>query len=450
MAFLTAVNLYSQEYYTGTILDPELYKSIPQKALQVSRAYTTLPAAVSLKAYAPVPGDQGEYSTCAAWSSAYAARTIAESIALNRTNQSLTTDNSFSPTFVYKSAARDPSGKNGTDLPSVLNFMKTEGAAKMLAVERTGDYFRNTSLALFATSRRYPIKDYVKLSVESFPLSVMVKKSIAEQKPVIFGMKTYRSFKYVFDVYNPSWQLGMYEGGHGMCVVGYDDTKYGGAFEILNSWGTNWGNGGYTWIPYALFDQLTMEAYELIELLDSYKDATEYDGFAQIELYGSTAGMPVVFSNGYYRTTASYPSGTEFRYLLGNDKAAYVYAFAADETIRATTRIFPVEGSNVSPVLDYSKNLIAFPGEYNWIKLDNQPGTDYLVVLYSKRELNIDAIRNNFSRARGSFPERVASAVGYNFIPYNQASYSSTELRFSARSSNPNAVFGLLLAINHR
>jgi C1A family cysteine protease len=27
--------------------------------------------------------------------------------------------------------------------------------------------------------------------------------------------------------------------------VGYDDVKYGGAFEVLNSCGTDWSNNGY-------------------------------------------------------------------------------------------------------------------------------------------------------------------------------------------------------------
>ena len=38
--------------------------------------------------------------------------------------------------------------------------------------------------------------------------------------------------------------------GHGMCIVGFDDTKFGGAFEIVNSWGDDWANGGYIWIRY--------------------------------------------------------------------------------------------------------------------------------------------------------------------------------------------------------
>jgi hypothetical protein len=97
--------------------------------------------------------------------------------------------------------------------------------------------------------------------------------------------------------------------------------------------------------------------------------------------------MSVTFQDGYYKTLNAYRSGTRFRYLLENQKPAYVYAFAADETGAAPTRIFPLEG--VSPMLDYSENVIAFPGEFDWIQLDDQPGTDYLVVLYSKRALDI-------------------------------------------------------------
>ena len=37
-------------------------------------------------------------------------------------------------------------------------------------------------------------------------------------------------------------------GGHAVCIVGYDDTKQW--FILRNSWGSQWGDGGYFYLPY--------------------------------------------------------------------------------------------------------------------------------------------------------------------------------------------------------
>ena len=133
---------------------------------------------------------------------------------------------------------------------------------------------------------------------------------------------------------------------------------------------------------------------------------------------------------------------------MTNRYPAYVYAFSADSNTSLTGRIFPLRG--VSPVLDYSDSTIAWPGERDWIRLDNTVGTDYLVVLYSKEALDIDAIERRFANERGAFPDRAARAVGQNFIPYVEVQYNNGAMEFSAVSTNPRAVFGLLLAIDHR
>jgi hypothetical protein len=457
---LSAASLFAQTYPRGAILDDALYNSLPQKAVQLSRSYTELPQSVSLKPYAPEPGNQGNYGTCTAWSSAYAARTMAESIALNRMDRFLTANNVFSPVFVYKSAfifknKGNPTGLEGAAISWILDFMKSEGPVKMQDFEKNAD-FPQIQIAAFANRQRYPIGDYATLyhagwgKPGGYERTQAVKKSIAEGKPVIIGMNCPESFFNAKDAWYPAESPLQNYGGHAMCVVGYDDTKYGGAFEIQNSWGTGWGNKGYIWIPYSVFNQFVAEAYELIENLAAYTSATEYAGSVQIEVYNSDAGMPVRFSKGYYQTSSGYASGTRFRYLLGNGKPAYVYAFAGDSGSSETTRIFPPEGDHISPVLDYSENVVAFPGEFSWIQLDQRPGTDYLVVLYAKEALDIDTIRNRFSQAKGTFPERVAKAVGVHYIPDHQTRYEPLEMRFTAQSANPKAVFGLLLAIDHR
>jgi C1A family cysteine protease len=43
------------------------------------------------------------------------------------------------------------------------------------------------------------------------------------------------------------------QGGHAVTIVGYDSKKEEGAFLVKNSWGTDWGEKGYGWIPMKYF-----------------------------------------------------------------------------------------------------------------------------------------------------------------------------------------------------
>jgi C1A family cysteine protease len=43
------------------------------------------------------------------------------------------------------------------------------------------------------------------------------------------------------------------QGGHAVTIVGYDKNKDEGAFLIKNSWGTDWGERGYGWLPMKYF-----------------------------------------------------------------------------------------------------------------------------------------------------------------------------------------------------
>ena len=458
LLFLCVVPLFGQNFAMGAILDPVLYEQTDAKPVLLTRNYTSIPRSVSLKQYSPVPENQGRYGTCVGWSTAFAARTISESIALQRINREQNSRNAFSPVFVYKGyfsqRGIDPTGYEGAAIFSVLDFMKSEGAVKRLESEGTKD-FEDISLSEFANSQRYPISEYVRLFSNKFGVpgtinerAVPVKKSIAEGKPVIIGMNAPQSLQTARNIWRPTERPNREYGGHAMCVVGYDDDMFGGAFEIQNSWGTGWGNDGYIWISYADFASFAVEAYEIIENLAMYKDAARYAASIEIQVFDNNRGMPVTYDRqGFYRTRSSHPSGTEFRFLMTNKYPAYVYAFSADSNTPGTERIFPLGG--VSPVMDYSDSTIVWPGEYDWIRLDNTAGTDYLVVLYSKEALDIGAIERRFAAERGAFPERVARAVGTNFISYSEVQYNNDTMEFSAFSTNPRAVFGLLLAIDH-
>ena len=43
-----------------------------------------------------------------------------------------------------------------------------------------------------------------------------------------------------------------------MVLIGYDDEKYGGSFQIVNSWGEDWGVNGKIWVKYKDFIEHTV------------------------------------------------------------------------------------------------------------------------------------------------------------------------------------------------
>lgn len=47
--------------------------------------------------------------------------------------------------------------------------------------------------------------------------------------------------------------------GHCVAIVGYDDAR--GAFKLRNSWGTDYGDGGYAWIKYEEFAAFCWEVW---------------------------------------------------------------------------------------------------------------------------------------------------------------------------------------------
>lgn len=63
-------------------------------------------------------------------------------------------------------------------------------------------------------------------------------------------------------------------GGHAMCVIGYDDNLEGGAFQIMNSWGPEWGENGLGYVRYNDFMKFAKEAHGLYPMGSSEKPSS--------------------------------------------------------------------------------------------------------------------------------------------------------------------------------
>jgi C1A family cysteine protease len=102
-----------------------------------------------------------------------------------------------------------------------------------------------------ARAGEYRIPGWQKLDASDL---ASVKGQLVDHRPVIFAMSVgpaFNSFRGdgVFDTF----EFGAETTGHSMVLVGYDDTR--GAFRLMNSFGPNWGDDGYAWISYKLWQK---------------------------------------------------------------------------------------------------------------------------------------------------------------------------------------------------
>lgn len=77
-----------------------------------------------------------------------------------------------------------------------------------------------------------------------------IRKSLSEGMPVVVAMRVYSSMGNVgSDGLLPMpTSEDKFQGGHAVLAVGYDNAKK--VLIIRNSWGPNWGDGGYFYMPY--------------------------------------------------------------------------------------------------------------------------------------------------------------------------------------------------------
>ena len=479
MVFVACLLFAQTPYGTGEVFDPEIYNSLPLKAKVSSRSL--LPSRVSLEAYCPTPGNQGSYGTCAAWSSAYHLRTIIEAKQRNLTDRRRIDSLVYSPTWVYeilKDTLDETCGQGIMTARSLLVF-KELGVPSYKSLPfacyrgtQSDRLARLDPLMTEAAEARIRDLQILFLAKEGVPAAEKIraiKKVLAEGYPVLVSHTLYDSFhesETVWRVRPGEDQASDRHGSHAMVIVGYDDNQYGGAFRYLNSWGPDWGDGGFLWVPYETTGRLCYGAYQAFPF-----EATPEPGPAVAALpaggmsFALSDGTPmpavristrnlvveeaesVVTDRAAYRLRNAYPSGTRFRFYLEVDREAYVYALASDLTGKVNA-IFPYD-KQVSPLVG-ANSLIAFPADDKVIRMDDQPGTDYLLVLFSQQPLDIDAVRFQMATQDGGLLTKAQQVLGKALVPANQVQYKSGAIGFSVQAGAAGQVVPLLVEISHQ
>jgi len=443
--FFYFINNYAQEFGMGLLLDDSLYANSPTAAPLMRGDYEDLPISASLKKNAPTPGNQGPYGTCAGWSTAYSGRTILEAIR-NNWSGSTVNQNTFSPSFVYNQIRVTKGCDGGTSLVEALDVVRNQGAAKL------NDFGYDCDREVTALDKvkavNYRIIEYREVaSARTEEKTKFVKKSIAEGRPVVIAIDCPPSFSYAGEFWNPKEdEYKNWGRGHGITVVGYDDNKFGGAFELINSWGTFWGKDGFAWIRYSDFEFFCKYAFEMID--KSLPDPNIPDLSGTLQFRESNGyDMKTKFNGEFFSMEKPHYSGTLFELRISNNEPAYVYAFSSDLTFK-TYRIFPFDDRMVA-YLPYRQNNVAIPDEESFNMLDETPGISYYCFLYSKESLDIKDIMKKVESAKGSFWQRIKKVLGEKMISTKNIDFESSEvINFKARSKGKSVV-PILIEINH-
>ena len=438
---------------TGLAFDDSQYDRTQSQAMMIRGDFTPLPPSSSLKQYCPEPLSQRKENTSPGWAAAYGARTIVEAKRRNITDRMQIRNISYSPVFNYFLSR--PEGADDCSvpvkLPDVLASMKEYGVPRFndfqkLCPSEIGD-------DIFKEAAENRITDYYRLfgadaseneKIES------VKRSLSQGLPVVIGMHVSRSFENIRDefwqpreVLNPEEQP-----GHALVVVGYDDTKFTGAFEVMNSWGAGWGNKGFMWIRYKDFAEFTRYGFEIFAISGQNPDAVDLAGEVEIPLLGGgNMGFHLMNeSEGYYKAEKAYGANTEFQVLVTSLESSFVYIIGSDQT-EEIYALFPEPG--VSAALPYKNSRVVLPNEQEFWYIDEIPGTNYLCIVFSKEELWMTDLERNLISLKGrSFKEKIKTAFHEKIILPENVEFISDKISFEGISRG-RSLITIIIEIEH-
>lgn len=430
------------------------HKASIYEGLEPDNNQNPLPEAVSLLRFAPARGDQGQQGSCVAWSSAYAAQTILVSAATHQDPNSI----AFSPSYLYNQIRLD--GCEGSYVQRAMETMQKNGGVPLSQYPYNDqDCERMPSSADLQKGRQYAIHGFTRLTDQNEQISVRaIKEHLAKDAPVVIGMLVGQSFMQDMmgkELWQPSGmdasQMGM--GGHAMCVIGYDDRKFGGAFQIMNSWTPQWGNNGVAWVRYGDFKEYVREAYG-VDPLPKRSDVANIPLECNVGLIDNDGGKPIslrVSGANLFQTVSPIAKGTRFKMSIKNETECYIYIFGK-ETDNSSYVLFPYlkPGETVSRHSPYCgiTGYRLFPKGQSFTA-DSIGNKDEIAIVVSKEELNYNDLNAAINKStRTDYLGKVNEALQQIMIRSARFSNTSDGTIYFKVDANDNKAVACVVAID--
>jgi Big-like domain-containing protein/papain like protease len=196
----------------------------------------------------PPVGNQGNEWVCVPFATAYAARSIEQYYRTGASSYSYST-NIFSPEYVYDQTKFSDCG-SGTAITTTLDLMKNKGVCLWgtLPYDDMNGCDASIATPYDGQAAVYKISSYGKLVNNDV---TGIKTMLTNNHPVIASLALDNSFLNAGPGFIWSTYSGSGGAGHTLIICGYDDSKQ--AYKVMSSWGTGWGDAGYSWISYSFF-----------------------------------------------------------------------------------------------------------------------------------------------------------------------------------------------------
>ena len=154
----------------------------------------------------------------------------------------------------------------GAYLRSTMGAMRLFGSPpESFHPYKIEDFDKEPSAFLYSFAKEFQSVRYFRLDplgTSQEKVLKRIKSFLIRKMPSMFGFTVYSSISQAStngEIPFPCSEDKM-DGGHAIVVTGFDDDKEivnhncghvtKGAIRIRNSWGTNWGDNGYGWLPY--------------------------------------------------------------------------------------------------------------------------------------------------------------------------------------------------------
>lgn len=469
-AFITYQSL-GQIHRTGLVFDDTKYKKLSKlsPALRFSDAASNR-TYYSLKKYCPTPGDQGEMGACVGWTTGYAALTISYAVKYNIQSVSEINKIAKSPLFVYNQIKPNYCDKGlcqcGTDAAEALEFVERNGICDFkdfnpnsCDINPSSDVFKKAKNCLIENSTKlFDVNDSYETIINA------VVNSLNANKPVVTGFQFLESFQKVKKdgYWNPSTNE-IPNGGHAVCVIGYDNNSK--RFELINSWGTDWGNGGFFTVSYQTFARLFKRGFQFT-LKDKDEEMLLLTGKFQFKKFSSYnenthkyefMEVSANYKNGYYTITNGNVKLDDFYRIVasGCQKNSYVYIFSLKPN-KTFEIIFPLKYSegnetiNDLPFIPNDNVTIEIPVDDTKGLSTDIKGEDVLCILYSNQKiLDIEKKIETINAQNGELMSRLQNSFGSILIPTNNIYYDNNTMSFISKTKvGTGNIVPIILKVN--